>query len=302
MTTVPLTPPNPEVDFLLTCARVDLLEANVQHLRQLLMRPLDWNRLVALAARHGLLPLLGRHLQTLPADAIPAAVLESLRTHQHAVALRNLGFGGELVRVLRLFAEHAIPVLPFKGPTLAQFAYGSTALREFGDLDLLLRPRDVPRAKSLLVDQGYRPQYALTPAQETAYLRSIGQIALEKPERAIVELHATLSPRAFPFDLDLPRLWPRRCVVTLMGQPLVAPGAEDLLLILCMHGAKHLWKNLGWICDVAELIRARPALDWQQVRHEARRLRSERLLHLGVQLAERVLQAPLPPDVSRNGE
>ena len=145
MTTVPLTPPNPEVDFLLSCARVDLLEAQAQHLRQLLMRPLDWNRLVALAARHGLLPLLARHLQTLPADTIPAAVSESLRVHQHAVALRNLGLSGELVRVLRLFAEHGIAALPFKGPTLAQFAYGDPALREFGDLDLLLRPRDVPR-------------------------------------------------------------------------------------------------------------------------------------------------------------
>ena len=87
-------------------------------------------------------------------------------------------------------------------------------------------------------------------------MRSIGQIPLEKSECAIVELHATLSPRAFPFALELTRMWPRRCVVTLMGQPLAAPGAEDLLLILCMHGAKHLWKNLGWICDVAELLRA----------------------------------------------
>src|SRR5260370_41435139 len=94
-------------------------------------------------------------------------------------------------------------------------------------------------------------------------------------------------------------MWPRRRVVTLMGQPLVAPGAEDLLLILCMHGAKHLWKNLGWICDVAQLLGVQPHLDWEQVRREARRLRSERLLRLGVYLAERVLQAPLPADVAR---
>ena len=71
------------------------------------------------------------------------------------------------------------------------------------------------------------------------------------------------------------------------------------MLILCMHGAKHLWKNLGWICDVAELLRGQPALNWDQVRHEARRLRSERLLQLGLQLAERLLQAPLPSDVLR---
>lgn len=298
MTTVPFTPPNPEADLLLTCARVQLHTTQRQHLHDLLSRPLDWNRILSLAARHGLLPLLALHLQALAADAIPVIVLEQLRAHQHAVALRNLGLSGELVRVLRLFDEQHIAALPFKGPTLAQFAYGNPALREFGDLDLLLRPSDVPRARSLLVDQGYRSSYALTPAQEQAYFAYQGQIPLEKPERAIVELHAALAPRMFPFDLGLAHLWPRHGVVTLLGQPVVAPAAEDLLLILCMHGAKHLWKNLGWICDVAELLRVHPSLDWEQVRHEARRLRSERMLRLGVHLAERVLHAPLPPEVS----
>ena len=32
---------------------------------------------------------------------------------------------------------------------------------------------------------------------------------------------------------------------------------ENLLLVRCAHGSKHLWERLGWICDVAELIRVR---------------------------------------------
>jgi hypothetical protein len=291
MTTVHFTPPTTETDLLLTCARVALDEAQAHHLRALLELPLDWERVAALAARHGLLPLLGLHLDALAPEAAPPAVRERLRSHRQAVALHNLGLTGELVRLLRLFDERGIPAL-------AQFAYGSVALREFGDLDLLLRPRDVERARSLLAGEGYRPQYALTPAQEAAYLHCLGQSPLEKPDRAVVELHASLVPRAFAFDLDLARMWPRRRVVALTGQPVAAPGAEDLLLILCMHGAKHLWKNLGWVCDVAELLRARPELDWDQVRREARRLRGERLLRLGVRLAEGVLRTPLPPDVA----
>jgi Uncharacterised nucleotidyltransferase len=303
MTTASFPSLTPHAELLLTCARVQLDEAHTQQLRSLLAYPqLDWDRLLALAARHSLLPLLARHLSALASDTIPTGVLERLRAYQQAIALRNLGLSGELVRVLRLFDEHRIPALPFKGPTLGEFAYGNPALREFGDLDLLLRPRDVPRARSHLADQGYRPQYSLTPAQEAAYLRSLRQIALEKPAGGVVELHAALSPRAFAFPLDLAALWPRRCIVKLTGQPVAAPGAEDLLLILCMHGAKHLWKSLGWICDVAELLRVQPALNWEQVRREARRLGSERLLGLGVQLAERVLQAPLPPDVSREAQ
>ena len=102
---------------------------------------------------------------------IPREVQDRLRSYQMNLAVRNLGLTGELMRVLRLFAEHRVLALPFKGPTLAQFAYGDVALREFGDLDLLLQESDFPRARSLLVDQGYRPHYALTPPQEAAYMR-----------------------------------------------------------------------------------------------------------------------------------
>ena len=30
---------------------------------------------------------------------------------------------------------------------------------------------------------------------------------------------------------------------------------RELLLILCLHGTKHFWSSLGWLVDVAELIR-----------------------------------------------
>jgi hypothetical protein len=45
---------------------------------------------------------------------------------------------------------------------------------------------------------------------------------------------------------------------------------EDLLLILCAHGAKHLWMALGWICDVAELLRVHRDMNWPDILEEAR--------------------------------
>jgi hypothetical protein len=44
---------------------------------------------------------------------------------------------------------------------------------------------------------------------------------------------------------------------------------ENLLLVRCAHGSKHLWERLGWICDVAELIRVRKEKsDWEKVNKE----------------------------------
>jgi len=74
-------------------------------------------------------------------------------------------------------------------------------------------------------------------------------------------------------------------------------SAEDLILILCVHGSKHLWERLSWICDVAELVRARPDIDWGWVMEQARTTGSERMLFLGLFLAHALLDAVLPPDV-----
>ena len=70
------------------------------------------------------------------------------------------------------------------------------------------------------------------------------------------------------------------------------------MLVLCIHGGKHAWERLAWICDVAELVRRTPDLDWTAVSTEAERLRAGRILRLGLRLADELLDAPLPPHVA----
>ena len=59
-----------------------------------------------------------------------------------------------------------------------------------------------------------------------------------------------------------------------------------------------LWERLGWICDVAELI-ARHSLDWPALLERAAARDSERMFLLGLHLAERLLDAPLPDEVKQ---
>ena len=69
---------------------------------------------------------------------------------------------------------------------------------------------------------------------------------------------------------------------------------EDLLFILCVHGGKHCWEYLVWLCDIAELIRCYPKLDWKQAIETASSLRARRILLLGLSLARNALGAEIP--------
>lgn len=286
--------------LLVCCARVHLEPADAARLRDLARAVRDWDEVVRLARPHGLLPLLYRHLAGTCPEAVPEGVLQRLREHFEANAQRNLYLTVRLLGALDLLRSHGIEALTFKGPAQAAAYYGSVALREYVDLDLLIRPRDVQAARDLLTAHGYRSPLRLPPAREDAYLWSRSEYYLENPrDGTALELHWAILPRYFALPFDVEAAWARRETVALGDATVATLGTEDLLLVLCLHGYSHMWERLEWICGVAELVRARPELDWDRVFARARELGGELILLLGLSLAGSLLAAPVPATVLR---
>jgi hypothetical protein len=191
-----------------------------------------------------------------------------------------------------------IAAIPIKGPALASFLYGDAALRQFDDLDILLRPDDVAAAKALLLSFGYQSKPQLTSRQEKANPldRLHEQLWLgEGASRIVVELHRDLVPRDSPVEADLNGVWDRHARIKLAGTMVRTLSPEDLLLFLCAHGGKHSWVRLQWVCDVARLVRREMTLDWNLVLKHAQTSNAQQMLFLGLALADDLLKAPIPP-------
>ena len=289
----------PEAELLLCCARAHLDTEGITRLEALLGEDLDWGYVLRAADRHGMMPLLYWHVNGTCPEAVPGVVLEDLRVLFQRNATRNLFLIGELCRVLDLLKGREIPAIPFKGPLLASALYGNLALRVFDDLDILVRKRDVLRAKEILVSQGYRPSLPMTGRQERAYLDSNHEYALVHESGALVELQWALAPPHFSFALDPEGLWERARPATLAGTAVLTLAPEDLLLILCLHHSREGWARLEWIGGVAELIRRHPGIDWGRLLPRAERRGLLRMLYLGLSLASDVLGAPVPGAVLR---
>jgi hypothetical protein len=287
----------PECELLICCARLDPGPAGFARIGQLLEAPLDADYLLELASRHGLRPLLYRHLNAVGEKSIPRDLHIQLWVAHELRTRRNHAMAAELVRVLSLFDSSGIPSIPYKGPALAQAVYRDVALREFCDLDILLREQDVPAAKALLIAQGYAPNYALQPLAEATFMGSGLQyhLALTHAESDImVELHWKTDPGCAVELLLGSQLWERPETASLAGTALRGFSASELLLILCLHGSKHHWSSLGWLVDIAELIRQNAAIDWGWIMIAASELRAQRRLLLGLYLAHQLLAADVP--------
>ena len=274
-------------------ARIKLLTASA----------LDWDYLLSLADRHGLQPLLHWHLNAVCPDFIPPAHSQRLRTAFTRVSAFNIFLTRELQRLLGLFAAEGVSATPYKGPALAADLYGNIALRQFSDLDILVRPKDVRRARDVLLAEGYGPWPPLTDAQQALLLRTQCNLPFTRERnRLVVELHWSVSAPRFarPFESDA--FWARLEAGQLEGVHVNRPAAEDTLLALCVHGTKHCWERLAWVSDVAELIDQRPDLKWTELIAAARATGSERMLLLGVRLATELLGAQPPAAVVREVE
>jgi hypothetical protein len=269
-----------------------------ERVRTLLRQELDWDYLGRLAFRHGMRPLLYWHFNAICPEIVPKANLDALRDSFYATARYNLFLTGELLKLLKLFEAHNIPALPFKGPALASLVYGNLSLRDFSDLDILVHKRNVLRAKALLISHGYRLSRQLTGTQEAIHLQSFHAYTLVRDNGRInVDLHWRFAQSYYSFPLDPEYLWERLTPVPFAGTTILHLPPEDLLLILCMHGAKDSWARLLWLCDLAELIRAHRQMDWGWIMEQARTLRSERKLLLGLCLASDLLGAALPEGI-----
>lgn len=292
----------PELDLLHCCAQTQLSGADEQRLRQLVAAEVDWEVLLSQAAYHKVVPLLYRNLSKL-GSAIPAAVLAQLQDWFYANTIHSLGLTSELLRAIAQLQAHQISALPFKGAALAAMAYGDLALRIFTDLDLWLSQEDFLKAKSVLVEINYQPRetWFLSRSDEEIYHRLMGEYSLLHRDTSIeLDIHAELAAvYPFPITVDLSCFRERLRPVSLLDQPVLTFCPEDYLLYLCLHGCRDGWPYLYQLCDLRELLRQFPSLDWFQVWAEAKRLRIERMVRLGLGLAQQVFQLALPEDVEQ---
>lgn len=292
--------PNREFELLLCIARKSMDAASAERLTRILRQPVRWDSVLRAAARHGLAPLLFAHLKHNSCE-VPASILKRLELLNRDNARRNLMLTGKLFEILELLNSRGFSAIPFKGPALGLSVYGDLTTRTSFDLDILVQDRDVLCIGALLESQGFRPEIQLTPRRTQAFLRSQCELNFNRDEDLIhLEVHWAITPHALSLPLDLSVIWRNPGYVKIGNQSLPVLPPEVELLVLCIHGSKHLWERLLLICDVAELIRARPALDWQRIQQLAEASGSHRLLFLGLHLAGEWLSAPLPKEIRQH--
>jgi Uncharacterised nucleotidyltransferase len=258
-----------------------------------------WEKLMSTAEERGVLQLMRRALSAASSGDLPQSALETLRGRCSKIIANNLLLVHELSRILELLRRNAISALAWKGPVLAGELYQNVALREFRDLDLLLRPEDVEKAGMILESAGYQRVSPSAPEGPDAHHRR-GHEKQFTRDGQLVELHWAIakSAHAVPFDFD--GLWDRQRYVSVGKTDIPTLGVEDLFLSLCIHGTSHGWDRAIWVCDIARLIQRHPGLDISGVLSRADRQHFGRMIRVTLALVNELRLLTLSSAVVEN--
>jgi putative nucleotidyltransferase-like protein len=286
-----------EFELLLACCS-DLSHAERERrVRAKISEGLLWDEVLSLAEHHRLIPRVYEQLSA-NAGVLPKS-LEAMRSRYQTNAWQALWFTSELIRIVTRFEDRGIEVLSYKGPALAQTLYADVTMRQFGDLDFLVHTTDVPRAKAASLELGYTINIQLTEREERAHLASGYEYTFNSPlGRNVVELKWQILPRFYSVNFDMNAIFRRAATVTLGGRSLRTLGPEDLLLVLCVHAAKHGWSQLSWLCDIAQL--AKQMLDWSAIEEQSKYLGIERIVAVNFLLANKLIGSPIPETVQKS--
>ena len=256
----------------------------------------DAAKLVALAEAHG---VTGQLATNLAGQNVRdgRSLQNALRSAKRAQVLATMPLIAEMFRVVDILAAAKIEAVVVKGPVLAVRAFGDSSARQYSDIDFLLRSADIARASEQMVAAGF---YARIPAHAIRAQKTPGQYMFRRAGmNPPIELHTERTLRYFPRPLPIEDFFERITTVSIDGRSVPALAAEDELLLISIHGAKHFWERLMWIADVAANVHGHPELDWRRVQHSAAYVGAERMVYVALLLAERFLLVQVPEPMKR---
>lgn len=261
--------------------------------------PQAWDETLELALRHGVAPLLHRALQASGGLAgLPNTLRARLEEQRRATALDNLRNYGQFRRVALALHERDIPVIALKGLHLAELVYRDIGLRPMADLDILVPRTRLEQAVATLrgLDYGFAEDLS---GAAGAMLNIKCNIGFAHRDLDVwIEVHWSLDEPPERYAAVLENIWRSAVPARLGDADALVMSPEFLLLHVCAHLAcNHTFAfSLRALCDIAEIVRVHPALDWTAVADHGRRHGWGRGVAAALRLAGDHLGAVVPAD------
>ncbi len=195
----------------------------------------------------------------------------------------------EAERVLESLAAAGLPCLVLKGLAVAHRYYSDPYSRVMSDMDLLIRPADLPRAFRVLASCGWNPTWRMQ------HLGLWHGYDWTNASGEHLDLHLYLTHECTRAGDD-DAVWERAQPFALGRARALALSPTDQLLHTCLHGMRHLGDPALWLTDAWHIC-ATADIDWALLFDEARQRRLLCQLRVALRFLEQSVGLRPPADM-----
>jgi hypothetical protein len=174
----------------------------------------------------------------------------------------------------------------YKGPAVARH-YPRPALRMFGDLDVLISRDDVQRADEALLGAGLTGGWTATPSEYAEAMYVLGSSGTLDMHWHVMREAAVRSA----FDISTAAMVGRATRLPLYEGDAFVLDDYDLLIAVATHACFDGAYRLGWLVDVAQVLRA-PGLSVDELRARCDVTRTGLPVQIVIDRAVRALGVP----------
>ena len=285
------------IDFCERSETLDYLFRILNPFAEITASPPSWPEVLSSSQKEGLSFLLYKSA-TKKNINIPFPIKQSLKQEYIYNWGRNIRIFEELAALLRMFEN---PVIVLKGAALLSSVYEDFGLRALGDVDILVKPEDVPKIDKVLSQLGYRSGNGRRSYPVSNYLNSL--VYGKNGSPLLLHLHWHLVNNALPNyvyteKINMEKLWRDAIPLRVQQSEALCLSPHHQLLHLSEHAMKHSFYTLIHIWDIQQVInRWKKELDWEKLCREAEEFHLKGPLFYSLWLSKEYFGASVPQKI-----
>jgi hypothetical protein len=296
-----------ELKALIECIKIAILNKSSEKLTNLINSDtFDWIEFERKLKFHSIRPIAFYAFSKLNHKecCIPDKITEMLKHFSTIQTLNNLQYTVETIEILKKFKENKLEIIPYKGNLFIHELFENNQLREIGDIDILIRPKDFMQGVSVLKSLNYEYTSYLQIKNGISYDLAVQSMLDHQvlPELSFVknifnlDFHSELAPYFYPYNINIEELLDKLESKTFNGYQTLLPNSNAIFWMIVLHnGGKDCWVKLKHLIDLYMfMVKYSQATDWSLIFAEAKKYKLENLLVQGFNLLAQVFDYKLP--------
>jgi hypothetical protein len=291
----------PEDKLILSSVKIYPNPQELEYIDSLIPLISDWEYLGSNIINRGIGPLLFKKLPLLTNNIlIPEKIKSNLQQAYYRTLSRSTILYDAFRKVTEAFNSKGIQVIVLKGAFLSEWLYKDIGLRQFSDIDLLLKKEDSEDCLTILTEMGFKP----FDDSVSEFIGAKSEVVHLTPmvlNDVSVEIHIKLHLKSKQYNIKIDKFIENSIPVTINRTPVYALQLNDLLIHLCVHLDKHFrggdiqFTSFNDITNL--LVENADTIDWTDFTNSCQIHECEQLVYFYILLTNKYFKAPVPDNI-----